>query len=90
MELETLLWIIGANFTTVVAFFFKMAKDQSKIGREVSELLAMHRDPDEYGFGTEKTNKIISDNTRVIEALTHYFKWFVEQQTGAVPPPPTP
>ena len=37
-----------------------------------------------------RTNQLIEDNTRAMHALTHYIRWFIENQSGEQPPPPTP
>lgn len=57
------------------------------IRRDTSELLKMHKEPDEYGFGTGAQTKVIEDNTKAFQALTHYLIWFMKETTGKVPPP---
>lgn len=52
----------------------------------VAELLKMHKDPDEYGFGSGA----ITDLDDTINELIHYMKWDIRQRTGKEPPPPSP
>ena len=59
-----------------------------KLRDDSRTMLEMMRKPDEHGFGSGYTNRIIEDNTRAMHALTHYIQWLVREQTGAMPPPP--
>jgi uncharacterized protein (UPF0548 family) len=70
------------------------------VRRQVDRLVAMHEDPDRYGFGTSRTNELITnevedhhqlirENTQAVKALTHYVRWLATHQTGKEPPPPT-
>lgn len=62
----------------------------AKIMFRVTRLLDMHEHADDYGFGTERTNKLIEDNTKAMNALVHYITWSIEHTTGQKPPPPLP
>lgn len=95
MNLETALWIIGALVPVALAWSAWVTHTLKEITRTNEELVDMHKAPDQYGFGTGKTNVLISDfhtslvnNTRAIKGLTHYIRWLAEQQTGKKSPPP--
>jgi len=58
----------------------------------------MHKDPDKFGFGTHKTNELLTEQatqhrsaidalTNTMKELTHYIRWATEQTTGKAPPP---
>jgi len=64
----------------------------------------MHLHPDEHGFGTETTNRLLRESgklmrdsavatdkmTGAINRLIHYMMHEYEQRTGTKPPPPPP
>lgn len=57
----------------------------------VVELLQMHKEPDQYEFGTGATNlmlkQMMEENARAMRELIHYMKWYVEETTGKKPEP---
>lgn len=66
-----------------------------------SEMLNMHRNADEFGFGTvalrstqerdqNRLEQLIADNTRALREVSHYIRWSIENTTGKKPPPPMP
>lgn len=88
MTIETALWVVGAIIGPGVGWAVHMTIVTLKQRDDLRILVEMHRKPDDHGFGTTRTNRIIEDNTRAMQALTHYIQWLVKQQTGTMPPPP--
>ena len=88
MTPDVALWIAGAVASPALGWAIHLTILMTKQREDVRTLLEMHRKPDEYGFGTDRTNRIIEDNTRAMEALTHYIQWLINEQTGSPPPPP--
>ena len=87
MTLEIFLWAMGVASVPALTFAFHVYSSLKTIKKDVDKLLEMHYNPDAYGFGTENQTKVIADNTRAMNSLTHYIKWLAQQQTGQVPPP---
>ena len=92
-------WIARAIAVPIFGAGLAMFMSIMRVREETSLLVKMHRDPDEYGFGTCRTNEAIAsaqretvaclrDNTRAMEALTHYLQWSTKQIHGLDPPPP--
>lgn len=60
----------------------------------LSLLLAMHQDPERYGFGTISLNQLIQDNsatmsrlTDCVEDLATVLRWLVSKGEKDEPPP---
>lgn len=87
MTLEIFLWVAGISSVPTISFCIFVYMALKSIKKDVEKLLEMHYNADEYGFGTDKQTKVIADNTRAMNSLTHYIKWLAEQQTGHTPPP---
>lgn len=87
-DIDTLMWILSAATLPLLGWGIHMTWLMMNVKRDTSELVKMHRKPDEYGFGTGVTNDIIQENTRAMQALVHYIRWLAEKQTGEIPPPP--
>jgi len=87
MSMEVLLWICGATVIPLIGWGVHITWSLFEIRSITKELLDMHKRPDDYGFGTDKQTKVIEDNTRAMESLTHYIKWLAVKQ-GETPPPP--
>jgi len=61
------------------------------VNRGVKRLLTMHNNPDDYGFGTVETNRILEKQEGYWRELIHYIKFIAEQSAnGKKVPPPTP
>lgn len=90
MTPEMVLYIIGVTLIPLLGWGIHIHIKINKISGQSDRLVLMHEQPDEYGFGTYKTNKIIEANTRAMHELTHYIKWLGKEQTGKEPPPPLP
>jgi len=88
MTPDAALWVAGAVIGPALGWCIHMTLVAGKQRDDIRTLLEMLRKPDEYGFGTNRTNQIIEDNTRAMQALTHYIQWLVKEQTGTTPPPP--
>ncbi|MEK0325750.1 MAG: hypothetical protein QQN63_08600 [Nitrosopumilus sp.] len=67
--------------------------------RDCSKLIWMHENADDCGFGTIalrqafressiRTDRLIENNTRATNNLTHYIVWFIKETSGKEPPPP--
>ena len=78
-----------------------MKQRQSHCLKCHDEMLKMHKNADQYGFGTVSLRakqehsetimaRLIEDNTRAMKALTHYIVWFIKETTDKDPPPPIP
>lgn len=87
MTQEVMLWVLGALLAPTLAWAIHTTWMIGRIREENSELLKMHKKPDEYGFGTAQQNIIITDNTRAMRELAHYIRWMTKHQTGEEPPP---
>ena len=90
MNQETALWVADVGIPILIAWCVGATIAFGSIIYYVKRLVNMHEEPDKYGFGTSKTNKVIEDNTRAMQALTHYVLWEIENRTGTTPPPPKP
>jgi len=101
MTVETALWITGAALIPAIGWAIVVHTRLVRIEESSNTLVEMHRNPDDHGFGTRTTNRmiedntrntsqIIEDNTRAIHALTHYIKWLATAQSPNDPPPPPP
>jgi hypothetical protein len=88
MDVNTALWIAGASLFPTIGWAIHMSVMAMKSKEDTTKILSILEDPDKHGFGTEATNRIIEDNTRAMQALVHYIKWLVKDQTGGDPPPP--
>jgi len=97
--LWVLIWVLGIISVPLLGWGISITFMLRAQREDTKELVKMHRDPDQYGFGTGKTNKelgkshtemmeCVNHNTHAIEALTHYIKWLAEKQIGETPPPP--
>ncbi len=84
---EPVLAIITVVFSIAAAFFGLKYKLNS-MHQEISALVEMHENPEKTGFGTIGHKDAFEANTKAINNLTHYLKWFIERQTKEVPPPP--
>lgn len=91
---------IGWALTVTVLLWGAKARQTECLGCH-AEMLKMHRNADEYGFGTvalrarlerdqEVFKRLIEDNTRAMREVAHYIRWWIESQTGKTPPPPLP
>jgi len=92
---EIALYFLGALLVPVAGWGIKvnmilasLSRQNTDVSRKCDKLINMHENPDDYGFGTTRTNQIIEDNTRAMTALTHYIQWLVKEQTGHDAPPP--
>jgi hypothetical protein len=88
MSLEVALWIVGVAAVPSLGFCVFVTNMLINIRQSQSEILVVLRKPEEHGFGTISTNRIIEDNTRAMNALVHYIKWLVKHETGEEPRPP--
>jgi len=88
VSVETALWVLGGAVAPLIGWGCWVTIILTRMARESAQLLRMHERPDDFGFGTARTNRIIEDNTRAMTALTHYIKWLAKDQTGDTPPPP--
>lgn len=78
----------GLILLPAIAWAIRMSWMTKSTNSKVSRLLNMHEDPDKYGFGTVETNKVIEANTAVMNKLSHYVEWEIENRTGKKAPPP--
>ena len=56
-----------------VAMFYKIkyvARKTGEISVTVNTLLEMHKHPDDFGFGTKSTNKLLASAVKTLEATT--------------------
>jgi len=99
MTAEIALYIIGAASLPILGWGINLTWDVKTTKRATADLIDMHQNSDEHGFGTGNTNtkidqtrdemtKCVTSNTHAIKTLTHYIRWFTEKQSGEVPPPP--
>ena len=88
MSQEVAMWILGAAAVPSLGFCVFVTNMLIGIRQSQSEILVVLRKPEEHGFGTTNTNRIIEDNTRAMNALVHYIKWLVKHETGEEPRPP--
>lgn len=65
-----------------------LLRKNKDVSRQCDKLIHMHENPDDFGFGTKRTNQIIEDNTRAMTALTHYIQWLIKDKSGHDAPPP--
>ena len=82
--------LLLALATPVVSWAIWLSWTVARTSTRLARLEHMHDNPEEFGFGTSRTNQLIEDNTRAMQALTHYIRWVIENQSGERPPPPTP
>lgn len=83
MELNTLLWIVGAAVVPTISWAIFVTLSLLELKALTTRMVNMQEHPETTGFGI-----IITDNTKAIKALTHYVKWMAQMQTGQIPPPP--
>ena len=95
MNIEVAVWVIAGAIIPAVVYAFGMKARATSIKNDITEvredtslLVTMHRDPDQYGFGTTETNEAQKENTRAVRDLTHYIIVSIENQTGQKPKPP--
>ena len=88
MSLEVFLWIAGILIPFAVVWCIAVILLLRNMKRTGDELMAMHRDANGFGFGTIGLGKNFREARQTQKELVHYLKWFVENQTGEVPPPP--
>ncbi len=74
----------------VVSWAIWLSWTVSRTASRLVRLEEIYDNPEDHGFGTSRTNQLIEDNTRAMQALTHYIRWFIQHQTGEQPPPPAP
>lgn len=87
-DIGVLLWVAGAALLPAIGWAIHLSTVAMCTRKDTQRLVDMHLRPDEHGFGTVKTGRQLEENTRAIQALTHYLKWFAEEQTGHKAPPP--
>lgn len=100
MDNNVFLWVMGVAiplmFSGVIWLTVRTeiaSRDRKDLASRLDKLIVMHEKPDEYGFGTSTTNRIIEDNTRAINTLIHYIKWLGSSSEdkamnrGSMPPP---
>lgn len=105
---STALWVMGMLIMPGIGWaiwltniLVGLRRQQTESMKCHVELLNMHKNADEFGFGTvglkaaqdkasSRTDRLIEDNTRAMHALTHYIVWFIKETSGKAPPPPMP
>ena len=87
MRPEVFQWIAGASAIALLAWGIRITVTINSTHRKASKLLIMHENPDSYGFGSDRSNSLMKENTRALNQLIHFTKWAVEEQTGKKPPP---
>ena len=102
MSLETMLWVLGGAVFPVLGWGCWITLVLTNMSRDVLFLTEAHRSPNEHGFGTDETKEaireqsrkmthVIEENTRAVQALTHYIEWMSKNSAGippVIPPPP--
>jgi hypothetical protein len=79
----------GAAFLPCIGWGIHVTLTVNRIREDSQIMVQILRQPDAHGFGTGRTNKIIEDNTRAMQALTYYIQWLAKKD-GSNPPPPLP
>ena len=74
MNHEIALWILGASVLPILGWGIHMTWQVRTIRTDVLEVKHVLHNPEDYGFGTKKVDEIIRDNTRAMQALTHYIR----------------
>lgn len=105
---QVALWVLGIMLMPTIGWALYITNVLSRIrARQAdcmnchNEMLKMHHNPDEYGFGTislratherdqNRLEKLIDDNTRALREVAHYIRWSIENTTGKKAPPPMP
>lgn len=84
-----------------IAWCSAMTAVMITLKRDCALLIKMHESPDDFGFGTIalratherdqlRLERLIEENTRVMQEVAHYIRWSIEHTTGTKPPPPKP
>jgi len=87
VPLDIVGWLVGILAIPAVAWAIFVHIKLVNINSAVNRTLKMHYRPDDHGFGTGDTNKLIEENIRAIEQLTGLIQWLTKKQTGESPPP---
>lgn len=85
MDLTTFLAIVGASWVPVVGWAIRTHISIQNLNGKVDSLIEMQKasNSDNSGF-----KSVIEDNTRALNALTHYIRYLEVKRTGSEPPPP--
>lgn len=88
MTQEVALAVLGFVLVPAVGWAIAVLVILRDVKRAGDELLAMHRNPNGYGFGTIEVRELVVENRRLVKNLIHYVGWAAEKLTGEKPPPP--
>ena len=87
MDQTAELWLLGIIVVPTIGWAIRHTVLMSKLRDDMARLLDMHENPENTGFGTVGIAQVIEENTKAIQALTHYVVWLAKQ-SGSTPPPP--
>lgn len=73
---------------SLVALYFGLKARLDTIIAQNTKLIIMHENPEKTGFGTVGMLEGLDANTRAMNKMVHYLKWFITKTTGEEPPPP--
>ena len=81
MTAEIGLWVLGVAAIPLLVWCIGVSWFLKEIRLDTKRIMVTQETV------REKLSEV-KENTLAIKELTHYLKWFTEQQTGQEPPPP--
>ena len=90
LDTAVLAWSLALLMPMAVAWCTSVFLLLRDIKKTSDQLLHMHINADDSGFGTNSTNKMIEDLRRGMREFIHYTRWTAKEMTGKEPPPPGP
>jgi hypothetical protein len=88
MSVETALWLVGGAAFPVMGWGCWLTLMITEIRRTNDRMTEVIDRADSHDFGNAEIIRIVADNTRAMQALSHYIQWLATSQTGQAPPPP--